>query len=84
MHSENQIFVFYDSITPSDVSNASKSSSVLGNEHFLSALSLLSQRPALIERLFITKEWNKEGVYRLRICKDGEWVEVTIDDLFPC
>jgi calpain-15 len=38
----------------------------------------------LIERLFITKEWNKEGIYRVKICKGGEWIEVTVDDLFPC
>jgi len=38
----------------------------------------------LIERLFITKEWNKEGIYRVRICKGGSWREVTIDDLIPC
>ena len=41
-------------------------------------------RPGLIERLFITKTWNKEGVYRLRICLGGDWVDVTIDDLLPC
>ena len=58
--------------------------SVINNEYFLSAVSILAQRPPLIERLFVTKEWNKEGIYRLKICKDGEWIDVTIDDYFPC
>lgn len=40
--------------------------------------------PQLVERLFLTKEYNEEGVYRLRICKNGEWYEVVIDDYFPC
>jgi calpain-15 len=34
--------------------------------------------------LFETKIKNEEGVYRIRFCKNGEWVSVTIDDYFPC
>ena len=47
-------------------------------------MSVLAQKPPLIERLFITKLWNKEGIYRVKICKGGMWVEVTVDDMFPC
>lgn len=50
----------------------------------MSALACLAERPALVERLFITKEINNRGVYRVKICKNGEWVTVTIDDYFPC
>lgn len=51
---------------------------------FLSALSCLAERPALIEWLFITKEYNAEGVYKVRLVKNGEWVVVTVDDYIPC
>ena len=34
--------------------------------------------------MFLTSQKNKEGVYRIKFCKNGEWTEVTIDDLFPC
>ena len=71
--------VFYDTIEPNDIKPG-----VLGNEWFLSAISILAERPALIERLFITKEITKSGIYRVRLCKNGEWVTVTIDDFFPC
>jgi len=57
---------------------------ILGDEWFLSAIALLAERPALIERLFITKEMNTVGIYKLRLCKNGEWVTITIDDLIPC
>lgn len=48
------------------------------------ALASLAERPKLVENLFLTKTKNKEGVYRIKFVKNGEWVEVTIDDLFPC
>lgn len=71
--------VFYESIEPNDIKTG-----VLGDEWFLSAVSLLAERPALIERLFVTKQVNSHGVYRVRFCKNGEWVTVTVDDYFPC
>jgi calpain-15 len=71
--------VFYETIEPNDVRPG-----VLGNEWFLSAVALLAERPALIERLFITKEINSAGIYKLRLCKNGEWSTVTVDDYFPC
>jgi calpain-15 len=71
--------VFYDTIEPNDIKMG-----VLGDEWFLSALSILAERPALVERLFITKETNAMGIYRVKLCKNGEWVTVTVDDYFPC
>jgi calpain-15 len=57
---------------------------ILGNEWFLSAVAMLCERPALIEKLFVTKTVTSEGLYRVKICKHGVWSEVTIDDLIPC
>jgi hypothetical protein len=45
--------IFYDTIEPNDIRVG-----VLGNEWFLSSLATLAERPALIERLFLTKEVN--------------------------
>jgi hypothetical protein len=44
----------------------------------------LAERPNLVERLFLTKEYKHKGIYRLRISKNGVWQEVTIDDYMPC
>ena len=32
----------------------------------------------------MTKEYNNQGIYYVRLCKDGEWTQVLIDDYFPC
>lgn len=56
----------------------------LGNCWLLSALSCLSENPKLIKRLIRTKIQNKEGMYRVKICKMGDWQFVVLDDFFPC
>ena len=39
----------------------------------------------MIKRLFsATPELNEQGLYRVSICKNGRWQQVTIDDLIPC
>mmetsp|Transcript_33587 Transcript_33587/g.38165 ORF Transcript_33587/g.38165 Transcript_33587/m.38165 type:complete len:826 (+) Transcript_33587:44-2521(+) len=74
-----KIKVFCDSIEPSDIKQGA-----LGDCWLMSALASLAERPALVQRLFLTKEYNEIGVYRLKLCKNGEWVTVTVDDYFPC
>ena len=56
----------------------------MGDDWFLSALAILAERPALIERLFLTRQVNDIGCYRVKLCKNGEWQVVTVDDFFPC
>jgi len=71
--------VFEKMIEPADIKQGQ-----LANCWFLCGASCLAEMPELVERLFITKQYNDEGLYRLRLCKDGEWKEVTVDDYFPC
>jgi hypothetical protein len=70
--------LFNDNIDPNDIRQGS-----LGNCWFLAAIASLAENPALVRRLFITDEYNEFGIYQLRICKNGEWVVVTIDDYVP-
>jgi len=40
--------------------------------------------PERILRLFITRKINEVGIYCVKICHDGEWKAIFVDDYFPC
>ena len=73
------IQVFDKKIEPNDIKQGS-----LGDCWFMCSLASLAEMPYLVERLFITTRYNEEGLYRVKFCKNGDWIEVTVDDYFPC
>ena len=45
---------------------------------------MIAECPKLIEDIMLTREYNpKVGVYQVRLCKDGNWKVVVIDDCLP-
>lgn len=44
----------------------------------------MADKPERILKLFITKIYNGIGVYCVKLCHDGEWKAITLDDYFPC
>lgn len=72
----------FDRIEPVDVCQGS-----LGDCWLLAAISAVAEFPNFIEQeVFVTKEFNQEGVYVLRLydCQVQEFVDVSIDSLIPC
>ena len=58
----------------------------LADHSFFSVVTILAFiKPELLERLFFKQtQINPFGIYRLMLCKNGEWQSVTVDDLLPC
>ncbi|CAF4410256.1 unnamed protein product [Rotaria socialis] len=55
----------------------------LGNCWLIAALSLIAEVPQILYKVMITKRHNPVGLYRVRLCNQGIWQVVTIDDLLP-
>ena len=47
-------------------------------------MAVLTENPYLLDRIFVTKEYNSQGMYILKLCVNGEWQTVVIDDRLPC
>ncbi|KAE9549280.1 hypothetical protein FO519_007502 [Halicephalobus sp. NKZ332] len=57
---------------------------LLGNCWFLSSLAVIAERREILEQIVLTKTYNEYGVYKIRLCVDGIWETVFVDDFFPC
>jgi hypothetical protein len=45
---------------------------------------MLQKSGGMIQKLFKTSEYNAEGLYVIKISKNGEWQDVVVDDFIPC
>ena len=57
---------------------------LLGNCWLLSGLAVIIEKPEMLRRIIITKDYCPQGCYQVRLCLNGEWQTVIVDDLFPC
>jgi len=45
---------------------------------------MLAEKPIRIRQLFVSEEINSEGIYAVKMTKNGEKMIVLIDDYIPC
>ena len=76
---EGKLAIFADSITPSDIKQG-----LLGDCYFLSVLSVLTEVPSRISKLFEIDSRNDQGIWAVKLYKNGEWSEVVMDNYIPC
>ena len=57
---------------------------ILGDCWLMAALALVTERPAMLRHILLTDRINQEGVYAIRLCHNGLWKTVILDDCFPC
>ena len=50
----------------------------------MAGLALITERPEMLDHILLTKQMNREGVYLVRLCHNGLWKTVIVDDCFPC
>ena len=71
--------IFSSKPEPSDVQQGQ-----LGDCWLMAAVSLISERPEMLKHILLTRTINEIGVYLVRICHNGLWKSVILDDCFPC
>ena len=71
--------IFEGEIEPADIKQGA-----LGNCYFLSVLSVSTENPDRIRKLFVSEEVSDAGMFQVCLTKNGLKVKVTIDSFFPC
>ena len=77
--SDGKLSVFAGKIEPADIKQGG-----LGDCYFLSVLSVLTEKPDRIKRLFMSEEVNDQGIFGVQITKNGLLTQVILDDYIPC
>lgn len=73
--------LFEGEIEPNDLCQGA-----VGDCWLVAAFACASEFPDMIRHLFLTKEYNPRGLYKIRIFdpQQEKWVVITVDDRIPC
>ena len=71
--------IFSGKIEPADIKQGA-----LGDCYFLSAISVLTEHPNRVRKLLVSDKINEEGVFGVKMYKNGEEQIVILDNYIPC
>jgi hypothetical protein len=73
--------LFEGEIEPSDLCQGA-----VGDCWLVAAMACASEFPDMVRHMFLTKEYNPRGIYKVRIFDplEKKWVVVIVDDRIPC
>lgn len=72
-----------DSVVYNQLSSGDIMQGALGDCYFLAAVSSIAEKPERLERLFLTKSNDGNGLFAVALCLNGVWEEVILDDFAP-
>ena len=74
-----------DTINLEDLSAITiKPQKFLQHKYLFTVFQAIKKKPKIIRNLLETQKINKKGAYFVKICQDGVWRYVVIDDFLPC
>lgn len=76
---EGELQVYVDEPTPNDIKQGA-----LCDCYFLSSLSVIAERPDRIKNIINVTEVSEQGVYPVNLYKNGQKVQVLVDDFILC
>jgi len=74
-----ELALFHDKIEDNDIKQGA-----LGDCYFLASLACMTEFPDRIRKIFVNQTKNEQGVYGVRMCKNGDQQLILVDDHFPC
>lgn len=74
-----ELAIFKDSIEPQDVKMGR-----LKDAYYISVLAAIAEHPNRIRNMFMSDTIHREGIFGVKVYKNGEETLVTIDNMFPC
>ncbi len=79
-NASHKMDIFPEKVSPNDVVQGG-----LGDCWFLTTISALAEYPERIKKLFLNDkhETNAANIYGIKICKNGIWENVIVDDWLP-
>ncbi|CAB3397395.1 unnamed protein product [Caenorhabditis bovis] len=73
-------WTIYNNPVPSDIEQGN----LIGNCWLMSAMALIAEKQNILAEIFPRNEYSHIGVYQLRVCVEGQWKVIIVDDYFPC